>query len=131
MSNLRNIVITVDVPEDEATSVEAAAAAAVAGLTDAGVLVTAAKFAGRSLLPNPVEELRAAIDALSELTRPGERPGVEELRAAVARADRCSTVIEALVADYDDDEDLADEDDETAAAAAAETAAATTVALPD
>lgn len=93
MSNLQPIVIVVDVPEDQATAVEAAAGSVVRTLQDNDVTVTAATFAGRSLLPSPVENLRAAIDALGKLTK-GGRPTAADLSAAVATVEEAARTVE-------------------------------------
>lgn len=93
MSNLQPLTIVVDVPQDEDTAVEAAAAAAISGIQDAGVTVVAAALGSRSLMPSPTEKLRAAVDALADTAK--GRPAAGELQAAVRAVDEAAQLVEA------------------------------------
>lgn len=87
------LAVVVDTPDDEATAVESAAAAAVESLQSAGVLVISATFGGASLLPTPAEALRSAVEALTELAKGS--PAKSALQAAIERVDQAAAVVEA------------------------------------
>lgn len=84
---LQTLVLAADVPEDQTTAAEAACAAFVQSFTAdvEGATVTAASWAGASLLPSPQDEYEAALAALEDLSGPGKRPSQADLTAAITR----------------------------------------------
>lgn len=87
--SLQTIVIQVDVPEDQTTAAEAAAAGFVSDFSSNvdGAVVIAASFGGTSLLPSPQEVLDAALDALRGLADKSPRPSAAEIAKAADAVD--------------------------------------------
>lgn len=96
---LQTITLVADVPDEQTTAAEAAAAAFVKSLPDdaKGAVVVSATFGGTSLLPTPAERFQAARDALDALAGKSPRPTTDEIRAAVAELDDAARGYELLL----------------------------------
>lgn len=95
----QTVVLTADVPDDQAVSAEAAAAAFVSDFPTnvPGAIVLAASYGGTSLLPDARQLLDAALDTLRGLSDKSPKATPAEVAAAADAVDQAVKVYEATL----------------------------------
>lgn len=90
------IAVVADVPDDQQTAAQAAAAAFVATLPDnaEGTLIVAATFGGVSLIPTAQDNFDAALDNLRAVTSKTPRASADDVAAAVTKVDDAARALE-------------------------------------
>jgi hypothetical protein len=96
--SVETLVITMDVPSDQLTAADAAAASAVSSLQSDvdGLTVLSAVFGGSSLLPTPAEAFTAALDALQALSKRKPAPSHSDVVDAIEAVDRAGRALAIL-----------------------------------